>query len=33
MENGVIKRDDNGIPWYEIELEELGTPIRTISQL
>ena len=33
IENGVIKRDANGIPWYEIELEELGTPLRSISQL
>jgi len=27
----VLIKTENGIPWYEINLEELGLPLRTIN--
>lgn len=27
----VLIKTENGVPWYEINLEELGTPLRTIN--
>jgi hypothetical protein len=29
--DGNYKIDADGTPWYEVELEELGTPLRTIN--
>jgi hypothetical protein len=31
LENGVPKIDADGTEWFEVYLEELGTPLRTIN--